>query len=48
MGEHFQNYEILIISNNSSLENAKILEESFFKIQISESSFLMKKVKAVL
>ena len=29
MGEHFQNYEILIISNNSSLENAKILEEFF-------------------
>tara|TARA_B100001121_G_C18692325_1_gene623564 strand:- start:2677 stop:3396 length:720 start_codon:yes stop_codon:yes gene_type:complete len=31
MGEHFQNYEILIISNNSSFDNAKILNESLFQ-----------------
>ena len=31
MGEHFQNYEILIISNNSSFDNTKILDESLFQ-----------------
>lgn len=45
MGEHFQNYEILIISNNSSLENAKILEESFFQDPNIRIKFLDEKGK---
>ena len=45
MEEHFQNYEILIISNNSSLENAKILEESFFQDPNIRIKFLDEKGK---
>ena len=45
MGEHFQNYEILIISNNSSFENAKILEESFFQDPNIRIKFLDEKGK---
>ena len=45
MGEHFQNYEILIISNNSSIENAKILEESFFQDPNIRIKFLDEKGK---
>ena len=45
MGEHYQNYEILIISNNSSFENAKILEESFFQDPNIRIKFLDEKGK---
>ena len=45
MAEHFQNYEILIISNNSSFENAKILEESFFQDPNIRIKFLDEKGK---
>ena len=45
MGEHFQNYEILIISNNSSFENAKILKESFFQDPNIRIKFLDEKGK---
>ena len=45
MGEHFQKYEILIISNNSSFENAKILEESFFQDPNIRIKFLDEKGK---
>ena len=45
MEEHFQNYEILIISNNSSFENAKILEESFFQDPNIRIKFLDEKGK---
>ena len=45
MAENFQNYEILIISNNSSFENAKILEESFFQDPNIRIKFLDEKGK---
>ena len=45
MEEHFQNYEILIISNSSSIENAKILEESFFQDPNIRIKFLDEKGK---